>query len=236
MEIIRPKGFFNIAELQKKLFPNTESADCNKCGLFRGVRSPRMDVTGFGLKNALILGEAPGETEDSKNIQFMGKAGQILRTVLLNLDLDLDRDFWKINSVNCRPTKVEKGRATNRAPTKKEVSYCRPTWKDAIKKKKPRFILLLGAKAVEAFFGDRKNKIFTTDLTIGRWRRLCIPDPVHNAWVIPILPPSFTQYQSEFYKLFSDDVKWAVSCLNEESPVFEDELSKIYTTKKLDTI
>jgi len=236
----RPKrfGFFNLEKLRTQSLPGMPDidADCDKCGLYKQVNSPKMPVTGKGRLKALILAEAPGETEDKENIQLIGKAGQLLRRHLRTLGLDLDRDFWKRNIVNCRPT--TKDGKSNRPPTKKEVQYCRPKWKQTIAELNPQFIILAGSKPIEAFFGDRKSKVFTKDLTIGRWRQLCIPDPIVNAWVLPILHPSFAQRSPDMEDIFHDDLKFATSVVKAQKPVpeFPDETKKITVIHTYDEI
>ena len=161
-------GFFNLEELKIKESPGLLNADdlCNQCGLYKTVKSPKMPVTGKGLLNALILAEAPGATEDEKNTQLIGKAGQLLRRHITNLGLDLERDFYKRNIINCRPTDKD---GENRTPTKKEIQYCRPKWQQTVEELNPKFIILLGGKAVEGFFGWRRNRLFTKEtFEIGR--------------------------------------------------------------------
>jgi uracil-DNA glycosylase family 4 len=63
-----------------------------------------MFATGKGEQGIFILAEAPGRTEDSLNVQLVGKAGKLLRGVLHDFNIDLDQDCRKMNAVNCRPT------------------------------------------------------------------------------------------------------------------------------------
>jgi DNA polymerase I len=181
---------------------------CEQCGLYKNCISPKMNYTGQGEKEILIIAEFPGKTEDEKNIQLIGEAGQLLRGRLNDLGMNLDRDFWKTNSVICRPP-------NNRKPTRKELKLCHANIEETIKLLKPKFIWLLGGAAVESFFMDRFS-----DLSINLWRRRLIPDYKHNCFVIPLYHPSYImRNQDEKLDLiFRNDLKWALSCLNEELP------------------
>lgn len=100
-----PSPFFIREEKIKKSTmkkPNVTTIGlCEKCGLYKHCISPKMPYTGGGRKKILIIAEAPGKIEDEKNIQLIGRCGQELRTVLSDLGLDLDADFWKTNAVTC---------------------------------------------------------------------------------------------------------------------------------------
>lgn len=232
MDIKRPQrfGFFNLDELKAKSLPGMSDVDefCDKCGLYKTVKSPKMPITGLGTLKALIIAEAPGKTEDEKNIQLVGKAGQLLKRRMKSLGLDLEKNFWKRNIINCRPQDKD---GENRAPTKKEIQYCRPKWKQSIAELKPKYIILAGGKAVEGFFGDRKSKLFTKDLSITRWRRLCIPDPVTNAWILPIVHPSYALRSPDMENIFHDDLKFAIGMIKAQEPIpeFLDERKRITT-------
>ena len=100
------KGFFTDEEVEKariKIDLDDTGPNCYSCGLSQRVQSPMMRFSGKGKKKVLIVAEAPGPEEDERNTQLIGKIGQEFREILFKRNLDLDRDFWKINSVNCWP-------------------------------------------------------------------------------------------------------------------------------------
>jgi len=205
------KGFFSAEEMGKPDF-------CDECGLFRTCNSPKMSYTGNGKKKTLIIAEAPGEEEDLQGIQLIGPAGQLLRNSLQSLKLDLDNDFWKLNSVNCRPPK-------NRKPTKKEIQHCRPNVEQVIQQLKPTFIWLMGGVAIDSLFMD----IISGEQSIGKWRRYVIPFHKYNAWVIPMYHPSYINRNKDakLKMVFENDLQYAASCLNFERPIKIDYDSKV---------
>ena len=186
---------------------------CEECGLWKNCNSPKMDATGNGEKEILIVAEIPGVTEDRDGIQLIGQAGRLLRRYLKPFDIDIDRDCWKINAVNCFiPSK--------RKPTNKEIKCCRWKVDEAIEKYKPKFIWIMGTTALKSFYGG----IFS-DCTISRWRNLCIPDPKTGAWILPLFHPSYivrNETDLNLTSTYERDLKFAVSCLRKTPPTFTD--------------
>ena len=199
------KGFFESDELEemgvgKNLIENV----CDKCGLFRTCRNPKMPVSGKGKRKVLIIAQNPGKIEDEKNIQLIGEAGQLLRKKLNDRNLDLDIDFWKDNSIRCFTP-------DNREPTKTELKACKPNLDKTIKELQPEFIWLLGKSAVESFYMGKFS-----DVSIGRWRNLCIPDKSTNAYILPMYHPSFllrNQGSDITESVFDRDLDFAIDCL-----------------------
>lgn len=229
-----PQGFFSPEELEEKIqieFDFDEGPNCKKCGLFRKCNSPKMQYSGKGEKRILILAEAPGAQEDLQGIQLVGDAGQLLRDELKKLKLDLDRDFWKTNSICCRPSTST---GANRTPTKTELKYCKPLVDKTIRELNPKMIWLLGGKAIESFYDGRFSK-----LAITRWRKLCIPDRKTGAWIIPMFHPSYinrNEYDENLKATFKRDLKWAASCINKKPFTWRDEREEVICLYDFDEI
>ena len=213
-----PKPFF----VKEKPKTKIKGYDCESCGLYKNCKSPKMEPTGEGRLGVLCVAESPGNTEDSEGIQLVGDAGQLLRGKLVVHGLDLDLHFWKTNVISCHPF-------GNREPKLSELKCCRPRLFKAIEELKPRMIWLMGNHALESYFMDRRfdNK------KIGLWRKRCIPDPLTNAWIIPMLHPSFmlrNQGNRNIESVYDRDLKWAIAQTNRPAPKFpnyEDKLNLI---------
>ena len=210
------KGFFTREEIETDFaieqLENPLPA-CKKCGMHVGCIHPKTNYTGSGQKKILIIAEANGPDEDEIGRQLVGRVGNWLKDRLQYHKLDLERDFWKINAVNCFPHEADR---SIRPPTKAEVECCKPMVDAAIRELKPEFIWLFGNHAVESFY----MKEFKT-LNITRWRNLCIPDSKHNAWVLPMFHPSYVIRNSKDDNLnatFNSDLAYAVSCLDLAPP------------------
>ena len=155
--------------------------NCIKCGLYKKCISPKMSCSGEGKKKIMFIAEAPGESEDKRGIQLIGKAGQLLRNTLEKLNIDLDGDCWKDNSVICRPPH-------NRKPTNTEIKYCSSHIFKNIIKYKPKKIITLGLTALSSLIGDRM-----TINSMGKWVGFRIPDQEIGCWVFPTYHPSYIQ-------------------------------------------
>lgn len=185
------KGFFEVKDKpktgrRKGIAPGTV-LDCDACGLFRTCRSPYMPVTGEGRMGVLIIAEAPGEQEDAQGTQLIGPAGQCLRRSLAKFDVDLDKDCWKINAVNCRPVGNE---------TPSEIHY-KSCWRQmvlpAIQELHPRTIILLGGTALNQWL----TEFWPEKVSISTIRGYCIPDHALGAWVCPAYHPSYVMRQGQ---------------------------------------
>jgi uracil-DNA glycosylase family 4 len=87
----------------------------------------------------MIIGEAPGETEDQVGMPFMGVSGKVLDQYL---DLYSLKDYsYVTNIVKCRPEK-------NRTPTTEEINNCAPYLKQQIRALQPKVIVTLGKSAM----------------------------------------------------------------------------------------
>jgi uracil-DNA glycosylase family 4 len=227
------KGFFELEKPVKPKAPvKKKSLDCEACGLYKQVKSPRMPVTGYGRKGVFGLGEGPGRKEDEQNKQFVGDSGDLLREALTENGYQLDRDFYKQNAVRCRPTDSE---GNNRPPSKEELQCCEQFWRTDITDKKPKFIFLFGGKAVEAFYGDRGHSI-TSDLSIGRWVRTCVPDVKTEAWIVSLYHPSFAIRTPDAKVRFKKDVKWGLEQLDRKPPEFPDWKKQVAIITRFDDL
>lgn len=182
------KGFFSTDQVQSKSRPKGKILSCASCGLYKNVKSPKMEPFGAFKEGILNVGEGPGATEDRRGKQWQGTVGTYLQEAYETLNVDLFEDCLNINAVNCRAT--EEG-GSNRAPTGYEISCCgRIKVFPAIEEHNPNVIILLGHAAVQSVIGPRWKK----DLgKISKWRGWIIPDRELNAWVCPVFHPSYVQ-------------------------------------------
>ena len=90
----------------------------------------------------MIIGEAPGKTEDKLQKPFVGRAGKLLDDLLGCVSLDRTK-VYITNVVNYRPDK-------NRKPTPEEINEFKKLLFKHIEIIKPKCVLLLGATAAAA--------------------------------------------------------------------------------------
>lgn len=193
---------------------------CGQCGLYKHCQSPKMEYSGEGRKKCLIIAEAPGPDEDQQGTQLVGEVGQSYRVTLKKFGLDLDKDFWKINAVNCFPGRGEDGKI--KEPSRTHLKCCKPHVQETIEKLQPNFIWLLGGKAVEAFYMDYFEP---KKLKISVWRGLKVSDPTTKAWIFPQFHPSYPKRDPKNENLkscYERDLQFAVESLTEPPPTFID--------------
>lgn len=111
------------------------------CGLKKYARNT---VFSDGSPNSkiMIIGEAPGESEDIQGKPFVGQSGQLLDNMLRAVGLNRS-DTYITNIVFWRPP-------GNRTPSAEEMIMCMPYVEEHIRLIAPKVLLLLGGVAVRS--------------------------------------------------------------------------------------
>jgi DNA polymerase len=132
----------------------TRVAACTRCGL---CNTRTQTVFGVGNQSAewLIVGEAPGADEDRQGEPFVGRAGQLLNSMLRAIGLAREQ-VYIANVLKCRPP-------GNRDPAASEAAECLPYLEQQIALLKPKIMLAVGRIA--------SQNLLRTDVTLGRLRR-----------------------------------------------------------------
>jgi uracil-DNA glycosylase family 4 len=104
---------------------------CRKCSLYRVRYLP---VIGQGSHQAriVLIGEAPGASEDKTGRPFCGQAGKILDELLEAAGLKRE-EVYICNILKCRPPQ-------NRDPQKEEIAACTPYLEKQLKIIRPKLI------------------------------------------------------------------------------------------------
>jgi len=128
-------------------------AACTACDL---CQTRTQTVFGVGNQQAewLVIGEAPGAEEDRQGEPFVGRAGQLLNSMLLAIGLPRETVFIA-NVLKCRPP-------GNRDPKPEEVSNCLPFLSAQIALLKPKIMLAVGRIAAQ--------NLLATDAPLARLR------------------------------------------------------------------
>ncbi len=109
--------------------------NCRKCSLHESRKNA---VPGDGDANAdiMLIGEAPGRSEDMQGKPFVGAAGKILDECLESMGIARD-EVYITNILKCRPP-------GNRNPEKDEIVKCTPYLDEQIMRISPNMIITLG--------------------------------------------------------------------------------------------
>ncbi len=132
----------------------TRVAACTRCTL---SNTRTQTVFGVGSQQAqwLIVGEAPGAEEDRQGEPFVGRAGQLLNSMLRAIGLSRELVFIA-NVLKCRPP-------GNRDPSAIEAAECLPYLEQQIALLRPKILLAVGRIAAQ--------NLLRTDVTLGRLRQ-----------------------------------------------------------------
>lgn len=123
--------------------------NCRRCGL---CETRTHTVFGEGPPDArvMLIGEAPGATEDELGRPFVGRSGKLLDLLLSTVDLSRERNVFIANMVKCRPPQ-------NRDPSAEEMAQCMELLEQQIALINPAIIVCVGRVAAQALmFADFK--------------------------------------------------------------------------------
>jgi DNA polymerase len=130
-----------------------EVRGCTRCGL-AGSRTQTVFGIGNCAAELLVIGEAPGADEDVRGEPFVGRAGQLLDSMLRALGSPRET-VYIANILKCRPP-------GNRDPSTEEVACCLPYLRQQIDLVQPRLLLAVGRIAAQ--------NLLATDTPIGKLR------------------------------------------------------------------
>jgi DNA polymerase len=142
-----------------------EVSGCTRCEL-HSARTQTVFGSGSHSAKWMVIGEAPGASEDAQGKPFVGRAGQVLTEMLRAAGLDRD-DVFITNILKCRPP-------GNRDPRPVEVDACEGFLKQQVEMVRPDIILAVGRIAAQ--------KLLKTETPLGRLR-----GRVHRYGDIPVV-------------------------------------------------
>ena len=196
-------------------------AGCRACAL---CATRTQTVFGVGARQAdwMVVGEAPGETEDQRGEPFVGPAGQLLDAMLAAIGLSRQAGNAMNNiavGVDSTRTCGQKDQETaskdqkkgvyianllkcrppaNRNPQPDEIAQCEPYLRRQVALVQPRIILAMGRFAVQS--------LLNTDEPIGRLR-----GRAHHYQGVPVI---VTYHPAYLLRAPHDKAKaWADLCL-----------------------
>ena len=120
-------------------------------------------IMGDGDLNSpiMLIGEAPGKTEENSNSTFQGEVGSLLNKMLLAINIKREK-IYTTYSVNFRPPE-------DRKPTAQEIKRYSVFLKEHILIIDPKIVILMGSTAMESLTG--LNKISNER---GKWKEIIL--------------------------------------------------------------
>ena len=160
---------------------------CTLCPL---SKSRKKAVPGEGDPKAriMLVGEAPGSSEDLQGRPFVGAAGKFLETLLFGIGLSREKVFI-CNIVKCKPPR-------NRPPRPLEVQTCTPYLERQMEIIKPKVLVTLGSCST-AYIFSRAHLLFT-GITAVRGK-ICRVD-LHDVQmtIFPTFHPAAALYSAKY--------------------------------------
>jgi DNA polymerase len=126
---------------------------CTRCEL---SQTRTQTVFGVGNRRAelMVIGEAPGADEDRQGEPFVGRAGQLLNSMLRAIGHSRET-LYIANVLKCRPP-------GNREPRPGEVACCLPYLSQQVDMIQPRLLVAVGRVAAQ--------NLLATDTPLARLR------------------------------------------------------------------
>jgi len=180
------EGAFDWNQLRARV------AACTRCAL-----SATRTQTVFGVGNPqaewLIVGEAPGAEEDRQGEPFVGRAGQLLNSMLRAIGL-ARAQVYIANVLKCRPP-------GNRDPGANESAECLPYLEQQIALLKPRIMLAVGRIAAQ--------NLLRTDVPLGRLRQQVHSFGISRVPLVVTYHPAYLLRTPTDKRKAWDDLKFA---------------------------
>lgn len=148
--------------------------NCQDCILGKTRRNIVFSDGNPETAQIVLIGEAPGETEDATGTPFVGRAGKLLNLFLEEAGISRQEDLYIINTVKCRPPE-------NRVPTDVEKSLCEKYLTAQIDIINPKAIIFCGATSLKSFWDDKKVQISKVR---GKWFEVTINNKAYRAMAI----------------------------------------------------
>ena len=173
-----------LIELDKQI------RECKKCRLYKS-RTHAVPGEGPCYANIMILGQAPGKTEDEPGRPFVGRSGKLLDRLLEAIKLGRNLVFIT-SCIKCFPPR-------NRSPRSDELKTCKPYLKKQINLINPQIIITLGNYALHALF-EKKSTISQIHGQPQEFNNIKIFPTYHPAAAIRF-PKIRTTIKEDFKKL-----------------------------------
>src|SRR5215210_2508087 len=125
--------------------------ECRACDLWENA-TQTVFGEGPGRARVLLVGEQPGDREDTEGHPFVGPAGRLLDSALSAAGIRRD-DVYITNAVKHFRWEARGKRRIHKKPSMEQVNACRPWLEAEIDLVGPEVVVCLGATAAQALLG-----------------------------------------------------------------------------------
>ena len=145
----------SLSNREKLDFLYSQIKSCSRCPL-NSTRSTVVFGDGNPDSKLVFIGEAPGKDEDIQGKPFVGRSGQLLSEMILEVFNWQRKDYFITNILKCRPT-VELKMIKDRPPEKVEIDACLPILMEQLKIIQPEVIVAIGSSSAKALLNSKEG-------------------------------------------------------------------------------
>ncbi len=144
------------------------ASECRGCDLHRNATQTVFGAGEVGAE-VMLVGEQPGDREDIEGEPFVGPAGKLLDTALVEAGIDRTK-VYVTNTVKHFKWRPVGKRRLHEKPNAIQIQACRPWLESEIRLVGPRVVVCLGATAAQALLGaafrvtKQRGQFFTSPL------------------------------------------------------------------------
>ncbi|HEU4626509.1 MAG TPA: UdgX family uracil-DNA binding protein [Steroidobacteraceae bacterium] len=185
---------------------------CRRCGLWRNATQ---GVPGEGPDRAdmMLVGEQPGDAEDTEGHPFVGPAGRILDRALAQAGIDRKAVFVS-NAVKHFKFEPRGKRRIHSKPNAAEIDACRWWLTEELKFVQPKLVIALGATAARSVLGHSVTVSSMRGLPTPFTKTAHVWVTIHPSYLLRITDDADTAAE---YDRFVEDLEGARRWLGKRS-------------------
>jgi uracil-DNA glycosylase family 4 len=176
-------------EALKQVF--AQARGCTRCTELAATRKNVVFGAGNADAELMFVGEAPGASEDEQGVPFVGRAGKLLETLLVEIGL-ARAEVFIANVLKCRPP-------GNRDPQPIEIDNCQEYLLRQIELIQPTVICTLGNFSTKLLRGD------PTGITRLHGQQEVLVLGVRAVRLYPIFHPAAALYTPRMLETLRED-------------------------------
>jgi uracil-DNA glycosylase len=123
-----------------------QARGCTRCPELAATRTTVVFGAGNADAELMFVGEAPGASEDEQGLPFVGRAGKLLDSLLVEIGMER-KDVFVANTLKCRPP-------GNRDPLPVEIENCKGYLLSQVELIQPNVVCTLGNFSTKLLRGD----------------------------------------------------------------------------------
>lgn len=174
--------------------------ECRRCPLWQPATQ---GVPGEGAERApmMLVGEAPGDAEDTAGHPYVGPAGAVLDRALHDAGVDR-REVYVTNAVKHFKFEVRGRRRLHVKPAVPEIKACHWWLAEELRLVEPRLVVALGATAARSLLGRAVTVSSMRGTPLPLTARAHLWVTIHPSWLLRL--PEEAQRRAEYLRFVAE--------------------------------